>query len=145
MVLHWVEEQLGKHDIWNWPADYARTVLEAASARLPAACPMCISVGWRDGRFDTQAYLYEHGSALLGSCWRCGHTILLAALTHQEITDRGPELLAAAAAPDPRCAAGNHDEVTAPEGLFTYVAAVCVPVGTRYCARCCVILEQARP
>jgi hypothetical protein len=94
---------------------------------IPAACPICISVGWRDGRFRTHASLYERGSALLGSCWRCGHTILLAALTHQEITDRGPELLAAAAVPDPRCAAGNHDEITAAEGLFTYVAGVRVP------------------
>ena len=138
------EAVLGKLDIWNWPDDNAREVLEAA-AKVPAACAVCISVGWRDGKYDTNAHLYENGAALLGHCWRCGHTILLAAMTHQEIAERGPALLAEARKPDPRCAAGHHDVVTAPEGAFTYVLGVRVRVGTRFCARerCGLILEEA--
>ena len=134
---------LGKLDIWNWPDDNTREVLEAA-AKVPAACAVCVSVGWRDGKYDTNAHLYEKGAALLGHCWRCGHTILLAAMTHEEIAERGPALLAEARKPDPRCAAGHHDEVAAPEGAFTYVLGVRVPVGTRYCARerCGLILSQ---
>jgi hypothetical protein len=56
LVLHSVEARLGKHDIWNWPDDNAHAVLEAAAKRIPATCPVCISVGWRDGQFHTQAY-----------------------------------------------------------------------------------------
>lgn len=144
LVLHSAEARLGKHDIWNWPDDNACAVLEAAAGPVPGACPVCVSVGWRDSRFHTQAYLYENGSALLGSCWRCGHTVLLAAMTAQEIADRGPALLAEAGKPDPRCSAGHHDMVAAPEGAFTYVLGVRVPVGTRFCARerCGLILSD---
>ena len=138
------EALLGKLDIWNWPDNNAREVLEAA-AKVPAACAVCISVGWPDGKYDTNAYLYEKGAALLGHCWRCGHTILLAAMTHEEIAARGPALLAEARKPDPRCAAGHHDVVTAPEGAFTYVLGVRVPTGTRFCARerCGLIVNQS--
>jgi hypothetical protein len=82
-------------------------ILEAASRPIPAACPVCISVGWRDGGFRTGPYLYERGAALFGSCWRRSHTILLAAMTSKEIAEQGPGLLAEARKPDPRCAAGG--------------------------------------
>jgi hypothetical protein len=36
---------------------------------------VCISVGWRDGKYHTNAHLYENGAALLGHCWRCGYTV----------------------------------------------------------------------
>lgn len=142
MVLHSVEARLGTLDIWNWPDDNAHAVLEAAAGPIPAACPVCVSAGWPDSQFHTQPYLYANGSALLGSCWRCGHTLLLAAMTAQEIAGQGPELLTAASRPDPRCAAGRHDEVVAPQGAFTYVRDVRVPVGTRHCARCGTIISQ---
>jgi hypothetical protein len=63
-------------------------------------------------------------------------------MTAQEIAGQGPELLAEASRPDPRCAAGHHDEVVAPEGAFTYVQGVRVPVGTRHCARCGTIISE---
>jgi hypothetical protein len=119
-VLHSAEARLGKIDIWHWPDDDSRAVLEAAVKPGPDECSVCIAVGWPDGRFHAQAYLYENGLALLESCWRCGHTVLLAAMTVQEIAEQGPELLAVASRPDPRCSAGDHDEVVAPEGAFTY-------------------------
>jgi hypothetical protein len=143
VVMRAAEARLGPKSLWEWPDDNSQDVVEAAS-KVPAACPVCISVGWRNGQFHTQAYLFERGTALLGNCWRCGHTILLAAMTAGEIADRGPALLAEASRPDSRCAAGHHDEAVAPEGAFTYVLGVRIPVGTRYCARdrCGLILEE---
>jgi hypothetical protein len=145
-VLHSVIPRLGPRNYDRRLDQETWDILEAASRRIPAACPVCISVGWRDGRFHIGPYLYERGAALFGSCSRCGHTILLAVMTSTEIAEQGPGLLAEARKPDPRCAAGHHDEVTAPEGVFTYVNGRRVPAGTRYCARerCGTILGGAQ-
>jgi hypothetical protein len=59
-----------------WATDEQLATMEAM-ADIPETCPICVSVGWTDGRFEVSWPAFKHGIALIGHCWRCGHTIEL--------------------------------------------------------------------
>ncbi len=86
-VIRDLEERLGPAGS-RWPGEAAEAALGEIARLAPARCPVCAAAGRSresvyadDGDFSAiQAHQFERGTALLGHCWDCGHTLELAAL-----------------------------------------------------------------
>jgi hypothetical protein len=92
---HWqvtaeLSERLGPHDRAGFPGGAARQALHAVAADAPRSCPVCAACGHsrenlyaeEDGDFSATYYLqFARGTAMVATCWDCGHTVELAALS----------------------------------------------------------------
>ena len=94
-VPHWkvtadLAERLGAAEHGRFPGDAGRAALAGVAVPPPRRCPVCAVRGHTresiyaadDGDFAATDWLqFARGAAMLGSCWDCGHTLELAALS----------------------------------------------------------------